>query len=200
MLRYQEDVTPFMGFPGATPSRQDWQDALKLVAPGAAAAVLLSGDPPPAPWIVGHEFEVVQMVADRADGEDDPEAVQLGHADVPEMLELVNATNPGPFLERTIELGTYLGVRREGRLIAMAGERMHVEGFTEVSAVCTSPAVRGQGLATRLVRAVIAGIGRRGELPFLHVMPTNANAIRLYEQLGFHTRQRSTLAVVTIPA
>ena len=86
----------------------------------------------------------------------------LGAADVPEMLDLVERTQPGPFLARTVELGTYLGIRRDGRLVAMAGERLHPPGFTEISAVCTDAAYRGQGLATRLVRAVAAGIRRRG--------------------------------------
>jgi ribosomal protein S18 acetylase RimI-like enzyme len=198
-LRYHEDVTPFMGLPAA-PSDQDWRDALELVAPGGVVAVLGGGGSPAEPWSVIQSFDVVQMVAERADGEDDQEAVRLGRSDVPEMLELVAATKPGPFLERTIELGTYLGIRRDGRLIAMAGERMRVEGFTELSAVCTSHAVRGQGLATRLMRAVIAGIERRGERPFLHVMPSNTGAIRLYDELGFRRHHQATITVLANPA
>jgi ribosomal protein S18 acetylase RimI-like enzyme len=197
-LRYAEELTPFMGLPAA-PSDQDWRDALELVTSGGVVAVL-GGEPPPEPWSVVQSFDVVQMVAEAAAGEDDREAVALGRADVPEMLELVAATQPGPFLERTIELGNYLGIRREGRLVAMAGERMRLEGFTELSAVCTAPAARGQGLATRLIRAVVAGIERRGERPFLHVMSSNAGAIRLYEELGFRRHHQATIMVVGIPA
>ena len=98
----------------------------------------------------------------------DPEAVRLGPADVPEMLDLVARTEPGPFVPRTIALGTYLGIRRGGALVAMAGERMRPPGWGEISAVCTDPAHRGQGLAGRLVRAVGAVIRERGDVPFLH--------------------------------
>ena len=98
----------------------------------------------------------------------DPEAVRLGPADVPEMLDLVARTQPGPFLPRTITSGTYLGIRRGGALVAMAGERMRPPGWGEISAVCTDPAHRGQGLAGRLVRAVGAVVRERGDVPFLH--------------------------------
>ena len=129
-----------------------------------------------------------------------PEAIALGAADVPEMLELVAETEPGPFLPRTIELGDYLGIRRGGALIAMAGERFRLDGWTEISAVCTDPAQRGQGLASRLVGALIAAIQDRSERVFLHVLATNTGAIRLYQELGFQIRQTATLTVVTRPA
>jgi predicted GNAT family acetyltransferase len=115
----------------------------------------------------------------------DPEMVVLTETDVPEILDLVERTKPGPFAKRTIEMGHYLGIRRDGRLIAMAGERLRLPGWTEISAVCTDPDFRGQGLAARLTMAVAAGILGRGELPFLHAAATNTDAIRLYEGLGF---------------
>jgi predicted GNAT family acetyltransferase len=121
--------------------------------------------------------------------EPDQEAVQLGHEDVPEMLDLVGRTRPGPFLPRTVELGSYLGIRRNGALVAMAGERMHPPGYTEISAVCTDPDARGSGLASRLMRAVAYGIRARGETPILHAASTNDTAIRLYEKLGFAVRR-----------
>jgi predicted GNAT family acetyltransferase len=89
------------------------------------------------------------------------------------MLELVAQTEPGPFLPRTVELGNYLGIRREGALVAMAGERFRLDGWTEISAVCTSPDHRGQGLASALMGALIAGIQHRSERVFLHVLATN---------------------------
>ena len=105
------------------------------------------------------------------------------------MLALVGRTRPGPFLPRTIEMGTYVGLRRGGSLIAMAGERLHPAGWTEISAVCTDAAFRGQGIGTRLVRAVAMGIRDRDERPFLHAAATNETAIRLYLALGFEVRR-----------
>jgi predicted GNAT family acetyltransferase len=125
--------------------------------------------------------------------------VLLGAADVPEMLDLVARTRPGPFLPRTVELGTYLGIRRQGALVAMAGERLHPPGWTEISAVCTDPDHRGQGLAARLVLAVAAGIKDRGETPFLHTSAGNANAIRLYESLGFRLRRTTKFMTARVP-
>jgi ribosomal protein S18 acetylase RimI-like enzyme len=129
----------------------------------------------------------------------DEEAVRLGAHDVPDMLALVERTRPGPFLPRTVELGTYLGIRRGGQLIAMAGERLHPPGWTEISAVCTDAAYRGRGLGSRLVRAVAAGIKERGETPFLHTAAANTGAIGLYESLGFRLRRTTRFTGVRVP-
>jgi ribosomal protein S18 acetylase RimI-like enzyme len=194
--RYPVDVAPFLGLP-SPPSAQDWRDAADLVAPGVYVAARLSGGEAPDAWQVVQTFDLVQMVGEDVTGIDCAEAIQLGAADVPEMLELVAQTEPGPFLARTIELGDYLGVRRDGALIAMAGERFHVDGWREISAVCTRSDHRGQGLASQLTGALIAGIGRRSERAFLHVLATNAGAIRLYEGLGFRVRQTARLTVMS---
>jgi predicted GNAT family acetyltransferase len=119
---------------------------------------------------------------------------------VPETLALVERTRPGPLLPWTIELGTYLGIRRDGALVAMAGERLRPVGWTEISAVCTDPSYRGQGLATTLVLALVAGIRARGEHAFMHAAATNTVAIRLYESLGFEIRTRPTFMAVRVPA
>jgi predicted GNAT family acetyltransferase len=116
------------------------------------------------------------------------------------MLALVARTQPGPFEPRTIELGTYLGIRRDGRLVAMAGERLRPPGWVEVSAVCTDVRFRGQGLATRLVRAVGQGIRDGGREVFLHTAATNHAAIRLYASIGFTLRCRTTFALVRTPS
>jgi predicted GNAT family acetyltransferase len=125
--------------------------------------------------------------------------VRLGPADVPEMLALADRTKPGPFLPRTIEMGTYLGIRQGGALVAMAGERMHPPGWTEISAVCTDEAWRSHGFASRLIRALAAGIRARGETPFLHVVAANTNAIKLYEALGFRLRRISVFLTAQAP-
>ncbi|HVW41177.1 MAG TPA: GNAT family N-acetyltransferase [Amycolatopsis sp.] len=182
--RYDDDVAPFAGL-----AEGAWDDLAAVAGPGAV--VTLAGLPGPSPrgWEVLMELPGVQLVDDGVAGRQEPEAVRLSAADVPEMLELVARTQPGPFRKRTIELGTYLGVRRDGALVAMAGERMRLPGFTEISAVCTDPAARGQGLATRLVLALVASIRARGETPFLHASAANTGAIRLYEALGFRKRR-----------
>jgi ribosomal protein S18 acetylase RimI-like enzyme len=194
--RYPADVAPFLALP-SPPTAQDWQDAADLVPVGTYVAGRYGDAQLPDGWRAIQAFDLVQMTEEHVTGEDWPEAVPLGAADVPDMLELVAKTEPGPFLTRTIELGDYLGVRRDGALIAMAGERFHVDGWTEISAVCTEPDHRGEGLASRLVGALIAGIHRRSERAFLHALSTNTAAIRLYETLGFRVRQHAMLTVVT---
>jgi ribosomal protein S18 acetylase RimI-like enzyme len=199
VVRYQPDVAPFLAVP---PDPDDepkmWDDVAALVGPGAVVVVPGVGTPPP-DWEVVDRTPGVQMVGEDVAGEADAEAIPLTGADVPEMLALVERTKPGPFLPRTVELGTYLGIRRDGVLVAMAGERLHPPGFTEISAVCTDASVRGQGLATRLVLAVAAGIRARGETPFLHAAGRNTNAIRLYETLGFRLRQRPNFTALRVP-
>ncbi|MCB8882795.1 GNAT family N-acetyltransferase [Acidisoma cellulosilytica] len=143
----------------------------------------------------------VQMVADRFAGE--PAGFDydvLTPADAAEMLDLARLTKPGPFAQRTRELGRFLGVRRDGRLVAMAGERMKPGSFTEISGVCTHPDHRGQGYAAGLMRDVALAIVARGETPFLHAFADNLGAIALYEKLGFVTRWRPTLTVFERPA
>jgi predicted GNAT family acetyltransferase len=195
-LRYPADVAPFLALP-SEPSPEDWRDAADLVPPGTRAAVAHTGVDVPATWKTLQEFEVAQMLGEHVNGSDDPNAISLGAADVPEMLELARRTDPGPFLDRTSELGDYLGIRRDGQLVAMGGERFHFDGWTEISAVCTAPTYRGHGLASRLVGALIAEIQHRSERPLLHVVTTNINAIRLYEKLGFRERRHLTISVLT---
>ncbi|WP_416268140.1 GNAT family N-acetyltransferase [Burkholderia cepacia] len=127
-----------------------------------------------------------------------PEAghVTLAEADVPDMLALTTAAQPGPFGPRTFELGRYIGIRNEGRLAAMAGERMQVDGYTEISAVCVDAAFRRQGLAARLIRSLIAAIDARAETPFLHVLTSNRVAIERYLALGFVVRREMHLLVL----
>jgi predicted GNAT family acetyltransferase len=122
--------------------------------------------------------------------------VELGDADAPEMVALAQLTEPGPFLPRTHTMGHFVGIRINGRLAAMAGERMGFPGFTEVSGVCTHPDFRGRGLARRLSSVVAHAIQQRGDQPFLHAWTTNHAAIALYESLGFELRSAVQVAVL----
>lgn len=119
----------------------------------------------------------------------------LGPADAEEMLELALLTKPGPFKLRTRELGRFIGVRIDGRLAAMAGERMSLEGYTEVSGVCTHPDFRGKGLAAALSDQVSRRIAARGDTPFLHSYASNEGALKLYRKLGFEVRHRVNVAI-----
>jgi ribosomal protein S18 acetylase RimI-like enzyme len=198
VLRYPVDVTPWLALPDE-PDADDWADVAAFWGPGGEIPLLGFRDRVPDDWEVTSHIDGVQLVDEGLAAAPDPEAVLLGPADVPEMLDLVERTRPGPFLPRTVELGTYLGIRRGGALVAMAGERLHPPGWTEISAVCTDPSVRGEGLAGRLILAVAHGIRERGETPFLHTGAGNATAIRLYESLGFRLRRTTAFLTARAP-
>jgi predicted GNAT family acetyltransferase len=121
--------------------------------------------------------------------------LELGEADAAEMLALARLTEPGPFEAETWRMGRYFGLRREGRLVAMAGQRMHPPGYVELSGVCTHPDFRGEGLATRLTNHVTRAILETGETPFLHAWADNTGAIALYERLGYRLRCPMNVAV-----
>jgi ribosomal protein S18 acetylase RimI-like enzyme len=196
--RYDPEVARFVGHPPVL-DEQDWADLATLLGPGGSTALRGHGHVPPDGWTVLDEMDSVQMDGTALRVAHDPELEVLTAADVPEILALIARTEPGPYAPRTIEMGNYLGLRVDGRLVAMAGERLHPPGWTEISAVCTDAEFRGRGFATRLVRAVGAGIRARDETPFLHTLARNATAIGLYEKLGFTLRERSTLTVVQAP-
>jgi ribosomal protein S18 acetylase RimI-like enzyme len=197
-LRYPADVSPFVALPDR-PGERAWRDAAALLGPGAVMMLAGLDGSAPAHWEAVGSLDGVQLVGEAVATAEDTEAVRLGPDDVPEMLALVDRTKPGPFLARTVELGTYLGIRRGGALVAMAGERLHPPGWTEISAVCTAASHRGQGLATRLVLAVAHGIRARGESPFMHASAANTQAIRLYESLGFRVRRQVSFVGFRVP-
>ncbi|RII14603.1 Mycothiol acetyltransferase [Streptomyces sp. YIM 130001] len=197
-LRYPPEVAGWAALPD-DPEPADWADLAALVGPGGEATFAGLEGTLPEGWESVFRIDGVQLLGETVRGEPDEEAVELGPADVPEMLDLVARTRPGPFLPRTVELGTYLGIRREGVLVAMAGERLRPAGWTEISAVCTDPAYRGQGLAARLVLAVSAGVRERGEIPLLHTGADNAGAIRVYERLGFTLSRKPSFRGVRAP-
>ncbi|MET0928159.1 MAG: GNAT family N-acetyltransferase [Aeromicrobium sp.] len=198
--RYRPSVCPFLAVRDQH-DEESWRQAAELVGPGRDALLTNLGVEPPPGWSIGLAIEGVQMVAtDALADRPDDELVVLGADDVGDMLALVARTQPGPFEQETHLMGTYLGVRRGGVLVAMAGERMHPPGWTEISAVCTDAEVRGQGLASRLVLAVAHGIRARGERPLLHATAQNTGAIALYEKLGFELRRSVTFAVLRAPS
>lgn len=147
--------------------------------------------PPPGSQFV-REALLAQMVADTLSAAPEPgfEIVELGDGDADAMFELARLTQPGPYNRRTHRLGGFIGVKLDGGLVAMAGERMRMPGFTEVSGVCTHPDHRGRGYAGALLRRVAQRILDRGETPFLHSYADNAGAIALYESLGFRQRRQ----------
>lgn len=200
--RFIREVTLLSAFPA--PNNQGYDALARLVGPGGTAGVFLN-DPyqerPGWEYIAG--AALTQMIcgnghADAAPSQALRNIVELGQKDSPDMLELTALTKPGPFGPRTHELGYYVGIRNEGKLVAMAGERLKVPGHTEVSAVCTHPDYLGKGYAGALMSEVMRGIRDHGETPFLHVRSDNARAIALYERLGFRTSWEGHYAVLRI--
>jgi len=195
--RFLHDVSLFAS------ARDDTPEALTalaaLVRPGETVVLLQVPDNviPPG-FVVAKAAKAVQMVATRSVQAEPTRAeiLTLGDADVPEMLALARLTEPGPFEPRTHTMGTFLGIRIGRRLAAMAGERLRVPGYTEVSGVCTHPDFRGRGLARCLSARVTARIETRREQPFLHAWKTNHAAISLYEALGFRVRAEVDVAVL----
>jgi ribosomal protein S18 acetylase RimI-like enzyme len=192
---YPKSIAPFLALPD-DPTDADWSDAAQLLGAGTTAALIRPDLPVPDTFKLDRQFDLVQYVAPPDLGAVDDEAVVLTPDDVPDMLALVALTDPGPFRTRTIELGTYLGIKRGGELIAMAGTRFALPDHTEISAVCTHPTARGQGLATRLIRATAAHITSTGRTPFLHTGATNTTAITLYRSLNFTLTNTMKVTIV----
>jgi ribosomal protein S18 acetylase RimI-like enzyme len=191
--RYPADVSPFMALPAdATPA--EWEQLGRL-ADGDPVLIMDAPDSAPSSWTLVRHLSIYQMVATdalmaRVPRKDPTFAIEtLGPSATDDMIELARTVQPGPFERRTARLGTFLGVRDKGKLIAMAGERMRPGGWTEVSAICTDPDHRGRGLARALTERLIDGIAERGERPFLHVVTENENALRLYSAMGFAIRR-----------
>lgn len=147
-------------------------------------------------WEVVHIDQTRQLIHEDLKSVTRVDAVVLTAADVPEMIDLVNVAQPGPFSPRAIELGQFLGVRQDGHLVAMAGQRLHLPGFCEVSTVCTHPDYRGRGYAGALTSLVAESILERQETPFLHVAPGNDAALRLYLKLGFRLRTEIQFSIL----
>jgi ribosomal protein S18 acetylase RimI-like enzyme len=202
--RFMPEVSPLAAF--REPTAAGYESLAGLVGSRGTIGVFLDAPyQPHAGWSLVAGAPMPEMVYE-GDGvpfprssscsTPDPEIVELSAADSPDMVELTALTKPGPFGKRTHELGTYLGIRREEKLVAMAGERLKVPGYTEVSAVCTHPEHTGHGYARILMMEVMRRIRSRGETPFLHVREDNVRAIELYQRLGFRQRVLMHFAVL----
>jgi predicted GNAT family acetyltransferase len=193
---------PEYGLFAATPdmSAASLGDLAALVALHGDVALVEPEEPPPIAGLTVRSRAVCwQMVAEAPNPVGEPafEIEALSEADAPQMLALATDTAPGPFFARTHQLGRFVGVKRDGRLVAMAGERMQPQGYTEVSGVCTDPAHRGRGYAAGLMLEVAARIRARGEIPFLHSYAHNTGAIALYQALGFDFRRELVMTTLT---
>lgn len=193
--RFPSDVSPLAALQSPTPAA--FADLCALVDPQDSVGLFTCE-----PVSVSSEWEVVrtrpieQMVFSGSAPPTDAQPEALSRADVPEMLALAAATEPGPFLAGTIQMGRYFGIRSsDGQLIAMAGERLRLEAFTEISAVCTDPGFQGRGHGRTLVAFLVARILSEGKIPFLHVKSENGAKL-LYERIGFRTRRDIQLTVL----
>jgi GNAT superfamily N-acetyltransferase len=195
--RYARGFSPIVGF--ADPARPDF-DALAPLCDSGEPFYCdgWTGAAPPG-WVIGADTTMFKMAWEGAlpAGDEVPDAVALGDAHRDDAMELATLTRPGPFGPRTIELGDYFGIVEDGKLVAMAGERMHAGTLREISGVCTHPGFQGRGLARGLVRKLVRRQLLRCETPFLHVMRNNETALSLYERMGFRTHCESAVRVVT---
>jgi GNAT superfamily N-acetyltransferase len=198
--RYPPAIGPLAGTPDQS---LESYDALRVLAGPGGVLALFFPDPPalPAGWSLFRGGVLTQMIC-RVPRPLPANSFaagvglrKLGAADVPAMVELATLTEPGPFRERTIELGNFYGIFEGGRLLSMAGQRMRVPGFVEVSAVCTHPDARGRGYAGILMSEVMRDISAERATPFLHAFADNP-AVGLYQKLGFTHRRTFQLAVI----
>ncbi|MDG2304231.1 MAG: GNAT family N-acetyltransferase [Candidatus Binatia bacterium] len=194
--RFDPEVTVFTAVDRL--DDEAWAAQARLVGPGGTTILFRDEVPtPPAGWQEVFRGPTWQLVAGDLGPPAEVPVEALAPDDAAEMLALTQLTEPGPFLLRTIELGTYVGIRHEGKIVAMAGERLKAPGFTEVSAVCTHSNARRLGYGAALTLWMAAHIRKRGDEAFLHVLASNESALRLYEAIGFR-RRRNVDAVAAV--
>jgi ribosomal protein S18 acetylase RimI-like enzyme len=195
--RYAQGFSPIVGFVDQRDPAFD--DLAAHCAPDEHFYCDGWSGPAPGGWRIDHEARMVKMVwrraAPHADPAPDARPLERMHAD--QALALAQLTRPGPFGPRTIELGEYFGAFDDGRLIAMAGERMCAGTLREISGVCTHPEYQGRGLARALMFKLVRRQMHRGEVPFLHVMSDNTIARELYARMGFEDYRETVVRVVS---
>ena len=197
--RYLRDVSPIAAV--ADQSAEALTELAGLVETGEVVAVVDPGEPPADLWRLATVVPLTQWYCPDPvrEQETDLDWVELGDAEAGEMYRLVKETDPGPFERRTHLLGDYIGVIRDGNLVAMAGERICLPGYREVSAVCTDPEFTGRGFAQVLVREIALRQQRLGCVPFLHVRigsPAERQASRVYEKVGFVRRKDVGMSIL----
>ncbi|TSD66282.1 GNAT family N-acetyltransferase [Inquilinus sp. KBS0705] len=186
---YTTDVAPFAGLKENT--AEDFAE-LDQICPAGSVRVIFTPEEVviPVSWKLMREMDLLQMVYEgerlTTIGEG---LVDLEEQHIPAMIALTQLTNPGPFLQRTIDFGNYTGIFADGELVAMAGQRQQPSPYVEVSAVCTHPNHLGKGYASILLREQVRRIMAVAGIPFLHVLAGNQGAIKVYERLGFKTRR-----------
>lgn len=195
-LRYDLGIIPFVSV-GADDKAS--LEAMAELAPHDQNAFFVQAaqvDLPDGLEVITRAKVVQMLLVGDVKPRDEPDFVQLTPNDAPAMLELATLTKPGPFTLRAGELGAFWGVKQDGALIAMAGQRFHHTDFGEVSGVCTHPSQQGKGLGRRMTEWMTAKVMARGETPFLHTYDTNAGAIHLYEQIGYRIRAKLNVTVL----
>ncbi|MGY0034862.1 GNAT family N-acetyltransferase [Pedobacter sp. NJ-S-72] len=187
--RYNEDTIPFMGMTGTN------GELLTQIEPyfKAGEEVFLkdaAGQRIPDRWEILNRLNCLQMVytPDAIKTVSMEGVIKLSVHDADELFQLINLVQPGFFKKRTSSLGNYYGIKKDGHLIAAAGERFKLKGFTELSAVCTHPEHTGNGYAQRLLNVLCSKNLAEGNTPFLHVVDSNIRAIKIYEHLDFEIR------------
>lgn len=187
--RYLPGILPFAAYrPGSGDSVHALDEWLKT-----GEIFYLIGELPPLPsgWTLLKELPCLQMTlaSPIAITGNSIRISRLTETDSTDMFDLVNKVQPGYYEPATCRLGDYYGIRQDGRLVAIAGERMRLDGLTEISAICTDPAYTGRQYAQRLTAYLCNANLERGITPFLHVLQTNERAVGLYEYLGFRQRR-----------
>ncbi len=189
-LFFPQDIGPFVGLKENSANEFS---TLYEITPAGRTFVLFSHTPvsAPAPWKMTGDMQIWQMVyqGTYAPMNEPRGFVELDETHVPAMLALTKQTDPGPFLERTIQFGNYIGFIQKGKLVSMAGQRLKPSPYIEISAVCTHPDHIGKGYASKLVQEQVKRISQQGDIPFLHVKKDNVSAIKVYERLGFSIRR-----------
>jgi ribosomal protein S18 acetylase RimI-like enzyme len=187
-------------FGAAVDGSAEAQAALVAHIPDDGELWIVEGEPWPLPQGTREvkRATLAQMVAERAVDAGKPEfdIIPLGDSDTAEMAALAGHAQPGPWGPKTHRYGPFFGIRENGRLLAIAGQRMLMPGMAEVSGVATWADCRGRGYARALIGHVMQQMQRRGEQPFLHSYADNDGAIALYHSLGFHIRREVHVLVI----